>query len=176
MDINSVGLKLGSLASLAAFTFSSYLVEMVDLIVFAAGTSIASGAALFESMVDFVGTGVVEDVEELEEVEDELEDEDDVEQVLLSESESLSVVECPGMFPVVLSVSVWLVSEVGCVVVVVCVLIVCVFVCLWISPDLSFMSSLFAARVRCSTPAARGRWCCFAAVAAVLLKIELRSL
>ena len=125
-------------------------------------------------MLDIVGTGVVEDDEELEEVEDDLEDEDDVEQELLSESESLSV-ECPGMFPVVLSVSVWLVSEVGCVVVVVCVLIVCVFVCLWISPDLSFMSGLSVTRVRCSTTAARGRCCCFAAGAAVLLKIELKS-
>ena len=67
-------------------------------------------------------------------------------------------------------------SVVGCESVVECVVFVCVFVCLWISLDLSFMPTPFAARVRCWAAADRGRWCCCAAVAAGLLKIELRSL
>lgn len=116
---------------------------------------------------------MVEDAEELEEDEDEVEDEDDVEQVLLSESESLRVDVCPGMLPVVVSVSVWFVSVVGCVSFVDCVSFVCVFVCLWISVNMSFITSPFATRVCCL---ARGRWCSFAALAAGPLKTELSSL
>ena len=89
---------------MAAWTLSSNFFEIVDLIVFAAGTSIASVAGLLASIVGLGATVVVvvvvvvEAAEELEEDEDVDEDE---EQVLLSESESLSVVVCPGMLPAV---------------------------------------------------------------------------
>ena len=72
--------------------------------VLAAGISMSLEAGLLASIF-FLVVEVVEDAEELEvEVEDE--DDDDDEQVLLSESESLCMlVECPGMLPVVVSVS-----------------------------------------------------------------------
>ena len=105
VEMNSVGLKSGFFANLAELTLSSNFFEIVDLIVLAAGTSIASGAARFASMVEALGfADVVEEVAELEEDDDEDEDDEDAEQVLLSESESLKVVVCPGMLPVVVSV------------------------------------------------------------------------
>ena len=86
-EINSVGLKSGFLASLAALALSSTFWVMVDLMVLAAGISMSLEAGLLASIF-FLVVEVVEDAEELEvEVEDE--DDDDDEQVLLSESESL---------------------------------------------------------------------------------------
>ena len=103
-EINSVGLKSGFLSFLAELTLSSNFCEMVDLIVLAAGISIASVAALLASiLLDLV---VVEEADELVDEEEELDEVEDEEYVLLSESESLSVVVCPGMLPVVESVSV----------------------------------------------------------------------
>ena len=105
VEINSVGLKSGFFASLAAWTLSSNFLEIVDLMVFAAGTSISSVAVLFWSMVDLAGAAVVVVVvvvvEVVEELEDEDEDDEEVEeeQVLESESESLWFVVCPGMLP-----------------------------------------------------------------------------
>ena len=114
--------------------------------VLAAGISMSLVAGLFASIFFWV-TEVVEEAEELEVVVED-EDDDEDEQVLLSESESLCVlVECPGMLPAVVSVSMCGLSDVEC------VPFVCVSVCLWI---LVFMSELLAARGRLSR---RGRCC-----------------
>ena len=150
--MNSDGLKSGFFAVLMALDLSSSFLEMVDLMVLAAGTSISLAAGL----LPFIALGlvdVVEEAEELEEDDDVVDDEDD-EQVLLSESESLcEFVVCPGMLPVVLSVSMCGLSEVKFVE---CVGFVCVSVCLWISASLSVPS--LAARGR-TAGLDRGRWC-----------------
>ena len=111
VEINSVGLKSGFLAALAELTLSSYFCEMVDLIVFAVGTTMAFGVArLALGSMLLVGEVVVVvdlvEAEELVEVEDEVDVEELEEQVLQSESESLLAAVCPGMLPVVVSVSV----------------------------------------------------------------------
>ena len=160
-EINSVGLKSGFLASFAALALSSTFWVMVDLMVLAAGISMSLEAGLLASI--FFGiVDVAEDAEELEVVVEDDEDDDD-EQVLLSESESLCVLSvCPGMLPVVVSVSMCGLSELSDVE---CVLFVsvCVSVCLWI---LSFMSDLLATRGRFSC---RGRCCRWSADAVMLL-------
>ena len=129
--MNSVGLKSGFLAVLMALDLSSIFLEMVERIVLAAGTSISLAAGLFP----FIALALLERVEqadELDEVEEDVEDELE-EQILESESESLcELVVCPGMFPVVLSVSVCDLSVVRSDE---CVVIVCLSVCLWISPS-----------------------------------------
>ena len=129
---------------------SSSFWEMVDLIVLLAGTSMASGAGLLLWLI-LVGSAIGNCVEVEEELEDEdvEEDEELEEHVLLSESESEVTVLWLGRFPPVVSVCV------SCELSFVCVLIVCVFVCLWIWSDLVFMSVSFAtrgtiARWRCS--------------------------
>ena len=104
-EINSVGLNSGFLASLAAFILSSIFLVTVDLMVLAAGTSMSLAAGLLASIAEGL-MDVVDVVEELEEDEELVVHEED-EQELLSESESLCVcVVCPGVLPVVKSVSV----------------------------------------------------------------------
>ena len=101
--MNSVGLKSGFFASLTALVLSSTFLEMVDLMVLAAGISMPLGAGLLSVILGLVW---VEEVVELED-DDEVEvEEDKEEQVLQSESESLGFALCPGMFPLVMSVSV----------------------------------------------------------------------
>ena len=116
-----------------------------------------------------LGLVEMEGVEELEEDDDVVVDEDEEEQVLLSESESLEFVLCPGMFPLVVSVSmcglsvVWLVE---------CVVFVCVSVCLWISS--LFMPASLAAR---GQVAGFDRWRCdsIEIAAALLLLLSVGS-
>ena len=166
--MNSVGLKSGFLAVLMALVLSSSFWEMVDLMVLAAGSSISLAAGLLA----FIALGLLEEVdeaEELEEDEDEVEDEAE-EQLLLSESESLLVVVCPGMLPVVLSVSMCGLSEVKFVE---CVVFVCVSFCLWISASLS-PPTFLAARGR-AAGSGRGRCCSFEGVAVLLFSFGLSN-
>ena len=63
VEINSVGLNSGFLASLTALALSSTFLVMVDLIVLAAGTSMSAVADLLASI--FGLTEVVVEAEEL---------------------------------------------------------------------------------------------------------------
>ena len=87
-EMNSVGLKSGFLASLAALVLSSIFLEMVDLMVLAAGISMSLLAGLLASML----LGLTEEAVELVDEDEVVEEEDEEEQVLLSESESLKLV------------------------------------------------------------------------------------
>ena len=104
MLTNSVGLKSGFLAILAALTLSSNFCDIVALIVLLLGTSIMSSADLLlllfpgilgcSGVVDLVLAAELDELEEL----DEEDDEDEHELESLSESVCLSV--CGGMLPV----------------------------------------------------------------------------
>ena len=114
-----------------ALDLSSIFLEMVERMVLAAGTSISLAAGL----LPFIALSLLERVEQADELDEDEEDVEDEleEQVLESESESLCVVVvCPGMLPVVLTVSMCGLSVVRSDE---CVVIVCLSVCLWISPS-----------------------------------------
>ena len=168
VDTNSVGLNSGFFAALTALTLSSYFLEMVDLIVFEAGISMASGAArllwLILSGVVVPGDGGCVEVEEDELLEElELEELEETEQVSLSESECLSV--WGGMLPVGVSVRVWSVS------VFVCNVSDCMSVCLWIN-SLSFILLMSKSATRGSPPTTPSVADCRQSGASLLLFFE----
>ena len=90
---NSVGLKSGFLACFACSSFSSTFADIVDRMVLATGTSMASLLRLPLGFILSVSDEVLEDEEELEE--DEVDDDDEEESESVSESSGW-----PWMLPV----------------------------------------------------------------------------